>query len=156
MPAAFRMTLRPPSHPTRYHLTFAVNRHSQLADPLGHDAFDVVLPKAKRVVMPRGEVADAQRDQVNVYDRIFRSLRNEPISDAPLIENFDRARLQAARAGADELLAGPPLDNGNVDSGQGQLGRQHQPRRTAPRDHHRMRAHIVTPNSAGLRQGRRC
>ena len=44
-----------------------------------------------------------------------------------------------------EVLAGAPLDNGNVDPRQRQLARQHQPRRTSSGDHHHMVGHSYTP-----------
>ena len=56
--------------------------------------------------------------------------------------------MQAARARADEVLAGAPLDNGDVDPRQRQLARQHQPRRTASGDHHRMLGHRHPPGSS--------
>ncbi len=65
----------------------------------------------------------------------------EPIGDAALIEHLDGACVQTARARADEVLAGAPLDNGDVDPRQRQLARQHQPRRAAAGDHHRMFGH---------------
>ena len=84
MPAALRITLRPPSAPTRYrarsgppsarrtstpvvvlgepgHLAPPMDRHAQLLDPAGQDPLDVVLPQAERVRMPGREVADVQR-----------------------------------------------------------------------------------------------
>jgi hypothetical protein len=45
-------------------------------------------------------------------------------------------------ARAIEVLAGVPLDNGHVDHCQRQLTRQHQPRRAAAGDHHRMFGHV--------------
>ena len=42
------------------HLTSAIDRHRQLADPAGQDALDVVLPQREPVVVPRGKVADVQ------------------------------------------------------------------------------------------------
>ncbi len=83
MPAALRIRLRPPSHPTRYsrpqrpavgqldvdpglvlreprHLTSAMDRHLELADPAGQDALDVVLPEPERVGVPGGKLADVQ------------------------------------------------------------------------------------------------
>ena len=83
MPAALRTRLRPPSHPTRYcarrrwpsdtldvdagvvlreagHLTSAIDRHRQLADPAGEYALDVVLPEPEPVGVPGGKVADVQ------------------------------------------------------------------------------------------------
>src|ERR687893_2218092 len=53
--------------------------------------------------------------------------------------------MQTAWAQADEVPAGAPLDNGNVDARQRQLARQHQPRRTSSGDHHRMLGHRHTP-----------
>src|ERR671918_591660 len=53
--------------------------------------------------------------------------------------------MQTARARAGEVLAGAPLDNGNVYPRQRQLARQHQPRRTSSGDHHRMLGHRHTP-----------
>ena len=44
------------------HLTPAIDRHRQLADPAGQDALDVVLPQPEPVVVPGGKVADVQRD----------------------------------------------------------------------------------------------
>jgi hypothetical protein len=53
--------------------------------------------------------------------------------------------VQAACARAGEVLAGAPLNDGNVDLGQGQLARQHQSRRTSSGDHHRMLGHSHAP-----------
>src|SRR5215218_6625308 len=53
--------------------------------------------------------------------------------------------MQTACARAGEVLAGPPLDNGNVHARQRQLARQHQPRRTSPGDHNRMLGHHHAP-----------
>ena len=50
-----------------------------------------------------------------------------------------------------ELLVGAPLDDGDVDAGQRQLARQHQPRRAAAGDHHRMLGHRHA--SALMRRG---
>src|SRR4051794_15396431 len=91
--------------------------------------------------MPGGEVADAQRDPGEPPDLRHLSLREEPVGDPPLIEHLDRPGVQTARARAREVQAGAPLDDGHVDPGQRQLARQHQPRRTASGDHHRMLGH---------------
>jgi hypothetical protein len=53
--------------------------------------------------------------------------------------------MQTACARAGELLAGAPLDNGDVNPRQRQLARQHQPWRTSSDDHHRMVGHRHTP-----------
>ena len=44
------------------HFTSAIDRHPQLADPLGQDALDVVLPQPEHVVVPGGKVADVQTE----------------------------------------------------------------------------------------------
>ena len=114
MPAALRIRLRPPSHPTRYsrpqrlavgqldvdagvvlreprHLTSAVDRHRQLVDPAGQDALDVVLPEPEPVGMPGGKVADVQAGPGERRDLGHLSLREEPIGDSALIEDLDGA-----------------------------------------------------------------
>ena len=42
------------------HLTSAIDRHRQLADPAGQYALDVVLPQPEPVGVPGGKVADVQ------------------------------------------------------------------------------------------------
>ena len=72
------------------HFTSAIDRHRQLADPVGQDALDVVLPQPEHVVVPGGKVADVQRD-VEVHDLMHLSLREEPLGDSALIEHLDGA-----------------------------------------------------------------
>ena len=114
MPAALRIRLRPPSHPTRYsarsdspsdsldvdarvvlreagHLTAVVDRHRQLVDPAGQDALDVVLPQPEPVVVPGGKVADVQGGPGERRDLRRLPLREEPIRDSALIEDLDGA-----------------------------------------------------------------
>ena len=55
------------------HLTCAIDRHCQLADPGGEDALDVVLPQREHVVVASRKVADAERVQ-----REARDLRDLP------------------------------------------------------------------------------
>jgi len=105
----------------------------------------VVLPQPEHVVVPGGKVADVQRHHVEAHHRVRLSLRDEPIGDSALIENLDRARVQTARARADKVLAGAPLDNGDIDARQRKLARQHQPCRTCSGDYHRMIGHRQTP-----------
>ena len=73
-------------------------------------------------------------------------LREEPIGDSALIEDLDGACVQTACARAGEVLAGAPLDDGDVDARQRQLARQHQPRRASSGDHHRMFGHTPHPH----------
>ena len=65
----------------------------------------------------------------------------EPFRDATLIEHLDGAGVQAAGARAVEILRGASFDDDDVDPRQRQLARQHQPGRTAARDHHRVFRH---------------
>jgi hypothetical protein len=67
--------------------------------------------------------------------------REEPFRDAALIEHFDRAGVQTAGARAVDILTGASFDDDDVDPGQRQLARQHQPGRAAACDHHRMFGH---------------
>jgi hypothetical protein len=93
----------------------------------------VVLPQPEHVVVPGREVAD-ERDPGEHRDLVFLSLREEPIGDSALIEDFDGAREQTACAQAGEVLAGAPFDDGNVDARQRQLARQHQAGRARAHD----------------------
>jgi hypothetical protein len=61
------------------HLTSAIDRHRQLADPTGQDALDAVLPQPEPVVVPRGKVADVQRDLGEPRDVHHLPPREEPI-----------------------------------------------------------------------------
>src|SRR5262249_25826469 len=73
------------------HLTSTIDRHRQLADPVGEDVLDVQLRQRGPVVMPRGKVADAQTDPGEAYDLGHLSLREEPIGNSALIEALDSA-----------------------------------------------------------------
>ena len=124
------------------------DRHRKLADPLGQDALDVVLPQPEPVGMPGGKAADVQRGPGEPRDLSHLSLREEPIGDAALVEDLDGACVQPSCTRAGKILVRAPLDEGNVDPSQRQLARQHQPRRTASGDHHRTLGHGRT--SAGI------
>ena len=127
------------------HFDAAIDRHPELVDPAGEDPLDVVLPQPEPVGVAGGKAADVEMDPGKPGGLRLLPLGEEPIGDAALIEDLEGARMQTARARADELLAGAPLDDGDVDSRQRQLARQHQPRRTASGNHHRMLGHRKTP-----------
>ena len=74
-----------------YHLTYPMDRHLQLADPVGQNALDMVLPQPEPVIVPGGKVADVQRDCVEAHDLGHLSLRQEPIGDSALIKDLDGA-----------------------------------------------------------------
>src|SRR5207245_2004489 len=80
------LVLREPGH-----LTSAIDRHRQFADPAGEYSLDVVLPQPEPVVVPGGKVADVQTDPGEPRDLGHLSLREEPIGDSTLIENLDGA-----------------------------------------------------------------
>jgi hypothetical protein len=73
------------------HFTSAIDRHRQLADPLGQDALDVVLPQREPVVVASRKVADVERDHREGPDLSDLPLREEAIRDSMLIEHLDRA-----------------------------------------------------------------
>src|ERR1700734_1980326 len=77
-----------------------------------------------------------------------------PIGNAALIENLDGARVQTAGAQAGEVLAGAPLDDGNVDARQCQLSRQHQPCRTSSDNRHRVLDHRSPKSMSSHRKSR--
>ena len=81
------------------HLTSAVDRHPQLADPAGQYALEVALPQREPVVVAGGEVADVQRDPGE---------RLRPASPAPPRGTDRRCRADRAPrwcASADRLRA---------------------------------------------------
>ena len=127
------------------HLTPAMDRHRELVDPFGEQALDVDLPQREPVGVPSGEVADVQWRPCECRNLHRLSLRQEPIGDATLVEHLDGASVQAARPLAGKLLAGTSLDDGDVHPRERQLRRQHQPRRPATDDHHRMLGHAAPP-----------
>jgi len=118
MPAALRMTLRPPSHPTTYcarkgppsdrldvdpgvvlgkarHLTSVEDAHRQLGDPGGQDPLDLALPNPKRVRVTSREVAHVQSGPAERRDLNHLALGQKPIRDPTLIEHLDRARVKS-------------------------------------------------------------
>ena len=56
--------------------------------------------------------------------------------------------MQTARARTDQVLCGAPLDNGDVDSRQCQLARQHQACWASPGNHHRVVRRWFNPHFA--------
>src|SRR5918997_359528 len=97
--------------------------------------------------MPGREVADVEADVVEADDLHRLTSREEPIGDATLIEHLDRARVEAARPRAIELLVGAALDDGDVDTRQRKLGGERQPRRTTTDDDHGVLVVRQTPTS---------
>ena len=134
------------------HLAFAIDRYRQLGDPGGEDALDLVLPEREPVVVASRKVADVERRHPEARDLQDLPLREEALRDSTLIEHLDGACMQTAGARAGELLADASLDDGHVHPRQGQLGRQHHPRRAPSDDHHRVLGH--GPSSRNTTAGR--
>jgi hypothetical protein len=71
------------------HLPSAIDRHRQLAGPIGQYALDVLLPQSEPVMVPGGKVADVQTYPGKTRDLGHLSLREEPVGNAALIEDLD-------------------------------------------------------------------
>jgi hypothetical protein len=67
--------------------------------------------------------------------------REEPVRDATLIEHLDRAGVETPGPRSIEILTGAAFDDDDIDPSQRQFACQHQPRRTASDDHHRVLRH---------------
>jgi hypothetical protein len=133
MPAALRIRLRPPSHPTRQSARSDRPSDGSTSTPVSSRA-------------PRGwagrEVADVQRDPAEPDpDLPHVALRQASIVDAMLIEYLDRAREAARPSVADEVLAGAPPHKGDGDACSHQLAGQHHAGRTSAGHHHGMLGH---------------
>ena len=164
MPTARRITLRPPSAPTRYcarsgfpvgheyvdtvvvlrqagHLDPTMDRDSQLVDPAEHDPLDVVLEEGERVRVPGGEVAEVEHRAAETDGLRDLPLGEEPPRDPALVEDLERARVEPARPRADQLCRRTPLEDRHLDPRQLQLSREHHAGRPASDDEY-----VVHPN----------
>ena len=124
-----------------HHLAATKDRNPELADPVSQDGLELALPQCEHVVVAAGEVADVQQDPAVRLCRGDVARVEEAVRDAPLIEHLDGAGEQAPGSRSVEILVGASFDDDDVDPRQRQLARQHQPCRTAARDHHRMLRH---------------
>jgi hypothetical protein len=111
------------------------DRHTELVDPTGEDAFEVALPQREAVVVAGGEVADVEGDVGVALDLHHLPLGEEAVDDASLVEHLQGARVQAAGPRAVELPSVASLDDDGIDPGQCQLPGQHQPGGAATGDH---------------------
>jgi hypothetical protein len=135
------------------HLTSVIDARRQLGDPGGHDSLDLVLPDPERIRVTRREVAHVQHGRAERRGLSHLTLREEPISDATLIQDLDRARVKTAGSRADEDVIGTSLDDRDVDLRQRQLSPQHHPCGTASGDDHRMLFHRHFRSSVSIRSG---
>ena len=127
-------------HETR-HLSAAVDRHPEFADPPGEDAFDVFLPQRQPVIVPGREIADIQPHRRKSRDLGDLAFGEEAVDDPALIQNLQRARAQATGTRPGELLVWTALDDRDVDTRQRQLACQRQPRRPCSGNHDCMSRH---------------
>src|SRR5262245_18766180 len=91
--------------------------------------------------MPGGKVTEVELGGRKPGDLSLLPFGEESLGDSALIENLDGACMQSAGTRAGKILAGATLDDGNVDLRQREFAREHQPRRSASGDHHRMFVH---------------
>ena len=162
MPAALRTRLRPAIAPDEIvrpqrpaiaerdvdaglvlhearHLDAAIDRHLELLDPAARGCARYASATARACRDGGSESALMSNTTPANPGRLhLLPFGKEAVGDAALVEDLDGARMEAAGAVPDEVLAGPALDNGNVDARQRQLARQHQPRRAAAGNDHRM------------------
>ncbi|MHC2215389.1 hypothetical protein ACVIGV_000777 [Rhizobium leguminosarum] len=129
---------------TRY-LKAAIDRHRQFPDPAGQNALDMLLPQRQPIIVPGRKIADIQTRDREARDLGYLPFREEPVDDAPLIENLERPRTQTAGTRTGKLLVRAAFDDGDVDACQGQFACQHQSRRPCPGNHDCMFPHPQTP-----------
>ncbi len=100
--------------------------------------------------MGRREIGDVRLDLGEPHARVDRPLRDKSVRHAALIEHLNGAGVQTAGARTVEILTGAAFDDDDADTGQLQLGRQHQPGRAASCDHHCVLSHGVMISTFGL------
>src|SRR5690606_28447899 len=78
--------------------------------------------------------------------------RDEPLCDAPLLEDLEGPSVEPTGALPVHVLVGAALDHHRVDAGQGQLARQHQPGWTPTGDGYLVLGHALSPGVIDGRQ----
>jgi len=128
------------------HLASPMDRHTQLVDPVGEDALDVVLPQRQPVWMPGRKVTDVQTNLAEPADLGGITRGEEAVGDSALVEDLDGAGVQASRTRADETAVGPAFDDRDVHPRQCQLSGQGQAGRTPADDYHVMLGKLTHPH----------
>ena len=123
------------------HLGFEIDPHLQLGKPAAHDPLDLVLEDPEEIRMARREVAGVEQGVAERHRRMGLTLCEKPTGDPALVEDLDRARVDATGPRVAELVVGARLDDRHVDLRQRQLSRQHHSRRTTSGDHHVVLGH---------------
>jgi hypothetical protein len=75
-----------------------INRHRELGSPVRQYSLDLLLPDPEEVAVPTGQVADVKKDVRKRRDPMHLALRKEAFRDSTLVEQLDRARVEATRA----------------------------------------------------------
>ncbi len=125
------------------HLVPVTDRHAQLVDPPGQEPLGAVLRQREAVGVAGRGVAEVQGNAGEPGHLGGGALREEPLGDAALVEDLDGPAVQAEGAPADDLLAGTPLEDDDVDPRQRQLARQHQAGRATADHHHGVLFHVL-------------
>jgi hypothetical protein len=95
--------------------------------------------------VPRGEIADIERNEAEAIDLHALTFGQEPIGNSSLIENFDGACLQPTGPRSVEFLRGPALNDCDVNAGKGEFAGEHQPCWTSTRYDDRVLRHVRAP-----------
>src|ERR1700748_1279673 len=93
------------------HVSPAIDRHIEFADPFRKDALDLALQQREPVRMACREIADIEPYPGEARALRHLALRQESIGDAALVEHLDGARMQAPGAQPDQILALTLLDD---------------------------------------------
>lgn len=128
--------------------TSAIYRDVQPVGPAGKYALDVVLPQPQPIGVPRREVADVELGRGETRDLGHLSFGEEPVSNAPLVENLNSAGMETARTRSHNGRADALFHDGNIDSGQCQLASEHKPCRTSSRNDYRVLSHRQIPRGS--------
>ena len=115
-------------------LVLPVHRHTELQNPRGQDRLEAVLPEGKPVRMARGEVTDVEHGGAEACGLSDVADRKKAIRNPALVEDLDRARVDATRPGTQQLSLCSSFDNVHVDAGERKLSGEHHAGR--PGTHH--------------------
>src|SRR5690606_28588635 len=99
-------------------LDAAMDRDAELVDPFGQDGFDLVLPDPEEIVVAAREVAELQGHVGERRLVVDPTLGEKTFGEAALVEGFERARVEAARASALERGGVAAFDDRDVDTGE--------------------------------------
>ncbi|GAB3096952.1 hypothetical protein GCM10027054_25240 [Isoptericola nanjingensis] len=117
-------------------LDAAPDRDAHLLGPREEQPLDAVLEQRQRVRVARGQARQGEARAAERHRGDRGPLGEEPVGDAALVEQLDRAGVDPAAARADEVLRVASLEDDDVRPREAQLARQHEPRRAAADHRH--------------------